>query len=123
MNNLDFRIKAIKEKAKQMNYKQEDLAKLAGISISTIKKIFCGVTQSPRIQNIQKLETILKINYLDESDQIEDAFCEIKPKDAIDFWDSKGNWARFSVTTEDWERFYKFVESVALNKAGKTYWD
>ena len=46
-------------KAKKITY--QDLADMTGISISTIKKIFSGISQYPRIDTMQAIERALGI--------------------------------------------------------------
>ena len=47
-------------KAKKITY--QDLADMTGISISTIKKIFSGISQYPRIDTMQAIERALGLD-------------------------------------------------------------
>lgn len=50
-------IQTIKKQMKTYRITYEDLSKESGLSISTIKKIFSGVSQYPRIDTIKAIET------------------------------------------------------------------
>lgn len=54
-------IPAIKKYLKENHITYEELSKISGVSISTIKKIFSGVSQYPRIDTMQMIEKALGI--------------------------------------------------------------
>ena len=60
--NIEFFKKIMKEK--KITY--EDLAEKAGLSISTIKKIFSGIAQYPRIDTVQAIEKALGLDDYEE---------------------------------------------------------
>ena len=53
-------IEQMKKRKQELGYTAEQLAKLAGLPVSTVRKIMSGVTKSPRRETIEKLENILK---------------------------------------------------------------
>lgn len=55
-------IKEIKNYLKKNNITYEELAKRSNLSISTIKKIFSGISQYPRIDTVQAIERALGIS-------------------------------------------------------------
>lgn len=52
-------IQAIKKYMKDNHITYDELSKRSGLSISTIKKIFSGISQYPRIDTIQAIERAL----------------------------------------------------------------
>jgi transcriptional regulator with XRE-family HTH domain len=52
-------IQEIKKYMKDNRITYNDLADMTGLSISTLKKIFCGVSQYPRIDTMQAIERAL----------------------------------------------------------------
>lgn len=56
---LNERIDALKAYAKKKNITYDQIASLSNIPISTIKKIFCGITKTPRIDTVQAIERAL----------------------------------------------------------------
>ena len=55
-------IQAIKTYMKKEHITYDELAKRSGLSISTIKKIFSGISQYPRIDTMQAIEAALELN-------------------------------------------------------------
>lgn len=55
-------IQAMKKYMKENHITYEELAKRSGISISTIKKIFSGISQYPRIDTIRTIERALGLD-------------------------------------------------------------
>ncbi len=49
----------MKKRKQELGYSIETLAKLAGVPVSTLRKIFSGQTKSPRRDTIEKLSAIL----------------------------------------------------------------
>lgn len=54
-------IQAIKKYMKDHHITYDELSKLSGLSISTIKKIFSGISQYPRVDTMQAIERALGI--------------------------------------------------------------
>ena len=52
-------IQAIKKYMKDNHITYDELSKRSGLSISTIKKIFSGISQYPRIDTVQAIERAL----------------------------------------------------------------
>ena len=69
-------IQSIKSYMKANKITYEELANRSGLSISTIKKIFSGISQYPRIDTIQTIEKALgldnqaKTEYTDEEKEL-----------------------------------------------------
>ena len=57
-------IQAIKKYMKDNKITYDELAERSGLSISTIKKIFSGISQYPRIDTMQAIEAALELNPL-----------------------------------------------------------
>ena len=55
-------VQAIKKYMKDNHITYDELAAKSGLSISTIKKIFSGISQYPRIDTMQAIETALELN-------------------------------------------------------------
>lgn len=55
-------IQAIKKYMKDNHITYDELAQRSGLSISTIKKIFSGISQYPRIDTMQAIEAALELN-------------------------------------------------------------
>ncbi len=51
-----------KQRKKELHLKYEDIAKQSGIPITTVKYIFCGYVDSPRIDTVQAIEKVLGLN-------------------------------------------------------------
>ena len=51
-----------KDARKRLGLTLEDVARLSGISISTIKDIFRGATTDPRIETVQAIERVLGLS-------------------------------------------------------------
>jgi transcriptional regulator with XRE-family HTH domain len=51
-----------KAKKKELNLSLQDIAQQTEVSISTIKDIFRGATTDPRIETVQRIETVLGLN-------------------------------------------------------------
>ena len=52
-------IQEMKERKKELGYTNEQVSRLAGIPLSTVQKIFGGLTSAPRYETICKLENLL----------------------------------------------------------------
>ena len=50
-----------KQLKKELKLKYEDIAKLSGIPLTTVKNIFCGYVKTPRIDTVQAIEKALGI--------------------------------------------------------------
>lgn len=48
----------MKEKKRQLGYSSEKLAKLSGVPLGTVQKIFGGFTKAPRYKTLQSLEKV-----------------------------------------------------------------
>lgn len=55
-------IQTIKQYMRSNKITYEELANRSGLSISTIKKIFSGISQYPRIDTMQAIEQALELN-------------------------------------------------------------
>lgn len=55
-------VQAIKKYMKEKKITYDELAARSGLSISTIKKIFSGISQYPRIDTMAAIETALELN-------------------------------------------------------------
>ena len=53
-------IEQMKKRKQELGYSAEHLANKAGLPVSTVRKIFSGVTKSPRRETIEALEKVLK---------------------------------------------------------------
>lgn len=51
-----------KQRKKDLKLTYEDIAEKTGIAISTIKAIFGGATYAPRIDTVQAIEKVLKLD-------------------------------------------------------------
>ncbi|MBQ0079906.1 MAG: helix-turn-helix domain-containing protein, partial [Eubacterium sp.] len=51
-------IEQMKARKQELGYSYEMIARMAGVSIATVKKIFGGEVQSPRYDTLQKLESV-----------------------------------------------------------------
>ena len=52
-------IEEMKKKKAERGYSNEKLAELSGVPLSTIQKIFSGITRQPRYETILALESVL----------------------------------------------------------------
>lgn len=52
-------IEEMKARKAEMGYTNETIAKLSGVPLGTVQKIFAGETKSPRYDTIQKLTKLL----------------------------------------------------------------
>lgn len=52
-------VRELKEKKKSLGYSNEKIAELSGVPLSTVQKIFAGVTQQPRYDTLTALERAL----------------------------------------------------------------
>lgn len=52
-------IRELKERKKNLGYSNERIAELSGVPLSTVQKIFAGVTQQPRYDTLAALERAL----------------------------------------------------------------
>ena len=53
-------LEQMKKRKKELGYSAEKLAKLAGIPVSTVRKVLGGITSSPRQSTIEALEKVLR---------------------------------------------------------------
>lgn len=53
-------IEELKRLKKQCGYTNETISILSGVPLSTVQKIFAGVTKSPRFQTVQAIENVLR---------------------------------------------------------------
>ena len=51
-------IQDMRDKKREMGYTYEMIARMAGVSIATVKKIFGGEVSNPRFETLQKLESV-----------------------------------------------------------------
>lgn len=51
------------KKEQKLNY--EDIARLSGVPITTVKNVFCGYTATPRIDTVEAIERALGIRVSD----------------------------------------------------------
>lgn len=54
-------IEKYKQRLKELNMTYEDLAKATGLSLGCIKRIMAGIARYPRIDTIENIEKILRI--------------------------------------------------------------
>lgn len=52
-------VRGLKEKKRSLGYSNEKIAELSGVPLSTVQKIFAGVTQQPRYETLAALERAL----------------------------------------------------------------
>ena len=45
-------IKKLKEKKRTLGYTNEDVARLSGVPLGTVQKVFAGVTKNPRRETV-----------------------------------------------------------------------
>ncbi len=55
-------IEEMKVKKIELGYTNEKLAELSGVPLSTVQKIFAGITKAPRYDTISKLQKVLSSN-------------------------------------------------------------
>lgn len=108
---------------KTNNITQKELAIKSGIALPTISSIFRGIIKNPRIDTMEKILSALNLEKEETSEEITDYFCHVLPQTALDFWDEKGEFARFKLNAEDWQTLYNLAEKLAIDKAGKKYWN
>lgn len=124
MEELNKRLNKIRQERKDQKLNLFELARKANMPMETVKKILNGYTKNPRIESIIKLEKAVGIYENNETDEeIVDYFCHVLPQNAVDFWDEKGEFVRFKLSSEDWQTAFKMLESLAIDKAGKKYWN
>lgn len=58
-------IEEMKKKKQQLGYTNADIARLSGVPVATVEKIFAGITKSPRYDTLQALEKVLKAEYIE----------------------------------------------------------
>ena len=51
----------MKERKTQLGYTNEMISELSGVPLSTVQKIFAGVTEKPRYETLKAIESILNI--------------------------------------------------------------
>ena len=52
-------IQEMKDKKLEFGYSYEEIARLSGIPVSTVRKVFCGATKAPRSETLRKLAGVL----------------------------------------------------------------
>ena len=57
-------IQEMKKRKTELGYTNEQIAELSGVPLGTVQKVFGGTTASPRYDTIQKLERILRPEFL-----------------------------------------------------------
>lgn len=62
-------IEEMKKRKAELGYSYELLSELSGVPLSTVQKVFSGVTQQPRYETLRALEAIFdpKANYVSEA--------------------------------------------------------
>ena len=50
----------MRERKKELGYSYEQIADMSGVPLSTVQKVFSGVTQSPRYETLLAIETVLE---------------------------------------------------------------
>lgn len=110
MGNDDMTIQEMKEKKREMGYTYEMIARMAGVSIATVKKIFGGEVSNPRFETLQKLESV----FLQEPPRgIRNGSISVRE---LPFkYDAKDD----SYTTEDYETFPEYASIEIVN--GRIY--
>ena len=56
-------VQEMKQKKKEYGYTYEQIAKLSGVPLGTVQKIFSGVTESPRYETLLALEQLFQPKY------------------------------------------------------------
>lgn len=113
----------IKKFMKDNRISQIELSKRSGIPLGSLRNIFSGRVPHPRIDTMEKILSALNLEKEETSEEITDYFCHVLPQTALDFWDEKGEFARFKLNAEDWQTLYNLAEKLAIDKAGKKYWN
>ena len=49
----------MKERKTQLGYTNEMISELSGVPLSTVQKIFAGVTEKPRYETLKAIENVL----------------------------------------------------------------
>ena len=52
-------VEMLRERKKELGYSYEQIAKLSGVPLGTVQKIFGGITKSPRYATLKALEAVL----------------------------------------------------------------
>lgn len=52
-------LQEMKEKKIKLGYSYVEIARLSGIPLSTVRKVFCGITKAPRSETLRKLAGVL----------------------------------------------------------------
>ena len=52
-------ISEMKERKTQLGYTNEMISELSGVPLSTVQKIFAGVTEKPRYETLKAIENVL----------------------------------------------------------------
>ncbi|MBR2766167.1 MAG: Uma2 family endonuclease [Blautia sp.] len=52
-------IQEMREKKLEFGYSYEEIARLSGIPVSTVRKVFCGITKAPRSETLRNLARVL----------------------------------------------------------------
>ena len=55
-------VKEMNERMRELGYSYEQIAKLSGVSESTVRKVLGGITQAPRYATLQALAKAFKVN-------------------------------------------------------------
>ncbi|MCC6093946.1 MAG: Uma2 family endonuclease [Eubacterium sp.] len=90
-----MKIEALKHAKLEKGYSYDELSQLSGVPVSTIQKIFNGITKAPRYRTLQSLEKVLS----DKTDQISketryDSIHSSQDKTVREGASAYGAWAR-----------------------------
>ena len=55
-----MKLEEMKRRKQELGYSLSDLARISGVPLGTVRKVFCGQTKSPRRGTIEKLEAVLR---------------------------------------------------------------
>ena len=55
-------IAEMKARKKELGYTYEKIAELSGVPLGTVQKVFSGVTESPRYDTLQALESVFRVS-------------------------------------------------------------
>ncbi len=101
-------IEEIKKYLKEKDITYEELAKRTGLSISTIKKLFAGISKYPRIDTMQAIERALGIGGPPLEWSVEDKALGAGSHPAV-------------LSEDDWE--WLELKSDALRLKGKDFYE
>ena len=93
-------LELLKKRKKELKMTFEELSELSGVSISSLKGIFGGVTPNPRIDTMQAIERALGLN-----DNLEDVPDEISKLIAIS-----------QLTPEEYKDVLRYIDFVIAKR-------